>query len=199
MEKRNLKGAFAPHVQDVSIACLPEAAADVVSQIYGNRAAANFHCKKYDKCISDCTEALRRRPRNIKFLHRRGLALAIKGDTTRAEQDLREALKLLKEGSLKQQLEQRASPSEISSGIESGKQVPDSSPSGGEPQTLSDLDRSALIQKILQDLKRILQEGESQKYKEQEERKAALLQPLRDSQNSCSEESLRPLRVRTVQ
>ncbi|KAL8270172.1 hypothetical protein Esti_005899 [Eimeria stiedai] len=180
--------------------------AELTGQIYGNRAAAHYRLKKYDKCISDCTEALQRNPKNLKVLYRRGLAWAGNGDTEKAIQDLQHALQSLnqEEGS---HSAQKLPPHDASTSWESAKieQKNDqalatsfSAANTGSPDCHAS-GKSCLKEKIEQDLSRIRNEVEGKKREERQARKAALLQPLRDSDCRFSGETLRPLEVKVIQ
>ncbi|KAL8444987.1 hypothetical protein Emed_005956 [Eimeria media] len=179
--------------------------AELTGQIYGNRAAAHYHLKNYTKCISDCTEALEINPQNLKVLHRRGLAWAGKGDTEKAIEDLQDALKSLNDGEGSHTMQKPPSHGVSTSG-ESAKieQEKDQACPGSSPIAATDSpdckasERSILRNKIAQDLSRIWGEVEGKKREKGQARKAALLQPLKDSEGRSSKETLRPLEVKVI-
>ncbi|KAL8448399.1 hypothetical protein Emag_003950 [Eimeria magna] len=181
------------------------AVAELMGQIYGNRAAAHYRLKNYNKCISDCTEALKINPQNLKVLHRRGLAWADKGDTEKAIQDLQNAFQSLNhgEGSHNAQKPPSHGASKYGESAKSEQQNDQafhtslSAAATNSPECEAP-ERSSLRNKIAQDLGRIRGDVEGKKREKGQARKAALLQPLTDSDCRFSRDTLRPLEVNVI-
>lgn len=178
--------------QNPSAAAHPPGLDELVSQLYGNRGAASFYLKRYDKCIADCTAAIHRNPYNFKALHRRGLAWATKKEPEKAEQDLTQALQFLTERSEHPPPQQRQQSTSSQEGP-SVNVVP-----ARESVTDSGSSKPSIEAKILEDLNKVRFEAHERAWKEKEMRKALLLQSISGPKDKCFAEPLRPLEVQMM-
>ncbi|XP_026190909.1 RNA polymerase II-associated protein 3 [Cyclospora cayetanensis] len=189
------------------------AAEKLVGQLLSNRATALFYLGKLDRCIADCSAALQRTPQNPKALHRRGLALALRGQTQEALTDLTEALKASQGEQVSQQTArvqpqpqeaqqqeqvQREAQVQLQPDSESESFIPEARVVPGKESAVAleapNAPRScSLSERILKDIVKIRSEAQIKKLKEQQRKKMMLLQPLKGLHDPCPSGTQRSL------